>query len=71
LIADYIFGIKASNLLLEAKSDELGVGEGVAQAKLYAEKLNLETTYSTNGHEIYSICMKTGEKAWSILTFSR
>ena len=39
---------------------ELEVGEGVAQAKQYAEKLNLETTYSTNGKEIYSICMKTG-----------
>jgi len=32
----------------------------VAQAKQYAEKLTLETTYSTNGKEIYSICMKTG-----------
>jgi type I restriction enzyme R subunit len=32
----------------------------VAQAKQYAEKLKLDTTYSTNGKEIYSICMKTG-----------
>ncbi|MFT6685379.1 MAG: type I restriction enzyme R subunit [Bacteroidia bacterium] len=61
LIADYILVYKGIKLaVVEAKSDELGVGEGVAQAKLYAEKLNLETTYSTNGHEIYSICMKTG-----------
>ncbi len=36
------------------------MGEGVAQAKLYAEKLKLETTYATNGKEIYRICMKTG-----------
>jgi type I restriction enzyme R subunit len=36
------------------------VSEGVAQAKLYAQKLNLETTYSTNGNEIYQICLKTG-----------
>ena len=51
-------GIKLA--VVEAKSDELEVGEGVAQAKQYAEKLNLETTYSSNGKEIYSICMKTG-----------
>jgi type I restriction enzyme R subunit len=51
-------GIKLA--VVEAKSDDLGVGEGVAQAKQYADKLKLETTYSTNGKEIYSICMKTG-----------
>ena len=61
LIADYILVYKGIKLaVVEAKSDELEVGEGVAQAKLYAEKLNLETTYSTNGKEIYQICMKTG-----------
>lgn len=60
-IADYILVYKGIKLaVVEAKSDNLGVGEGVAQAKQYAEKLDLETTYSTNGKEIYSICMKTG-----------
>lgn len=59
--ADYILVYKGIKLaVVEAKSNELPVGEGVAQAKLYAEKLKLETTYSTNGKEIYSICMKTG-----------
>ncbi|MBU1052592.1 MAG: DEAD/DEAH box helicase family protein [Proteobacteria bacterium] len=63
LIADYILVYKGIKLaVVEAKSDELEVGEGVAQAKLYAEKLNLETTYSTNGKEIYQICMKTGSE---------
>ena len=63
-IADYILVYKGIKLaVVEAKSDELGVGEGVAQAKLYAEKLQLETTYSSNGKEIYSICMKTGAEA--------
>jgi type I restriction enzyme R subunit len=53
LIADYILVYKGVKLaVVEAKSDELEVGEGVAQAKLYAQKLNLETTYSTNGNEI-------------------
>lgn len=61
LTADYVLVYKGIKLaVVEAKSDDLGVGEGVAQAKQYAEKLNLETTYSTNGKEIYSICMKTG-----------
>lgn len=60
-IADYVLVYKGIKLaVVEAKSNDLGVGEGVAQAKQYAEKLTLETTYSTNGNEIYSICMKTG-----------
>jgi type I restriction enzyme, R subunit len=61
LKADYILVYKGIKLaVVEAKSVDLEVGEGVAQAKLYAEKLSLETTYATNGKEIYSICMKTG-----------
>ncbi|MBW8050327.1 MAG: DEAD/DEAH box helicase [Cytophagales bacterium] len=61
LIADYILVYKGIKLaVVEAKSNDDEVGEGVAQAKQYAEKLKLETTYSTNGKEIYSICMKTG-----------
>ena len=63
LIADYILVYKGIKLaVVEAKSNELEVGEGVAQAKLYAEKLKLDYTYSTNGKEIYQICMKTGEE---------
>jgi len=63
LTADYVLVYKGIKLaIVEAKSDELGVGEGVAQAKLYAEKLRLETTYATNGKEIYSICLKTGKE---------
>ncbi len=63
LTADYVLVYKGIKLaVVEAKSDDLGVGEGVAQAKQYAEKLKLETTYSTNGKEIYYICLKTGEE---------
>jgi type I site-specific restriction endonuclease/predicted GIY-YIG superfamily endonuclease len=62
-IADYVLVYKGIKLaVVEAKSDELEVGEGVMQAKKYAEKLKLETTYSTNGKAIYQICMKTGEE---------
>ena len=63
LIADYILVYKGIKLaVVEAKSDELEVGEGVAQAKQYATKLNLGTTYSTNGKDIYHICMNTGQE---------
>ena len=63
LIADYILVYKGIKLaVVEAKSRTLEVGEGVAQAKLYADKLTLDTTYSTNGDDIYQICMQTGEE---------
>lgn len=63
LIADYVLVYKGIKLaVVEAKSNDLEVGEGVAQAKLYAEKLHLETTYATNGIEIYQICMKAGSE---------
>ncbi len=63
MIADYILVYKGIKLaVVEAKSVKLEVGEGVAQAKIYAEKLKLETAYSTNGKEIYSICLKTGKE---------
>ncbi|MEI7510902.1 MAG: DEAD/DEAH box helicase family protein [Candidatus Peregrinibacteria bacterium] len=63
LTADYVLVYKGIKLaVIEAKSENLEVGEGVAQAKQYAEKLNLETTYATNGKHIYSICLKTGKE---------
>ena len=61
LTADYVLVYKGIKLaVIEAKSDVQGIGEGVAQAKLYAQKLDLQTTYASNGKEIYSICMKSG-----------
>jgi len=63
LIADYILVYKGIKLaVVEAKARISAVGEGVAQAKLYADKLTLDTTYSSNGDEIYQICMETGEE---------
>ncbi len=60
-IADYVLQYKGIKLaIIEAKSANLEVGEGVMQAKKYAQKLHLETTYSSNGKEIYQICMKSG-----------
>ena len=63
LITDYILTYKNQKLaVVEAKSDELEVGEGVAQAKNYAEKLYIDYTYSSNGNEIYQINMLTGKE---------
>lgn len=61
LIPDYILTYRGKKLaVVEAKSEEVEVGEGVAQAKLYAEKLGLLITYATNGKEIYQIDMESG-----------
>ncbi len=61
--ADYVLAFKNRKLaIVEAKSADLEVGEGVAQAKLYAIKLELAYTYATNGREIYEICLRTGEE---------
>ena len=59
--ADYVLVYKNRKLaVIEAKSNEQEVGEGVAQAKQYATKLELDYTYAANGKEIYEICLATG-----------
>lgn len=56
LKADYVLEYKNIKLaVIEAKSNEVNVSEGVAQAKLYAQKLRLPTSYAANGKEIYEI----------------
>jgi len=63
LIADYVLSYKGQKLaVIEAKSVDSEIGEGVAQAKIYAEKLYLDYSFSTNGREIYQICMRTGKE---------
>jgi type I restriction enzyme R subunit len=63
LIADYVLEYRGRKLaVIEAKSAEQAVGEGVAQAKNYAEKMHLDYTFSSNGREIYQICMKDGRE---------
>jgi type I restriction enzyme R subunit len=61
LVADYVLVHKGRKLAaIEAKSDENEVGEGVGQAKNYAEKMYLDYTYASNGKEIYQIYMQSG-----------
>ena len=63
LKADYILSYKGLKLaVIEAKSDELEVGEGVVQAKQYASMLHLDYTYAANGKDIYEINLKTGKE---------
>ena len=63
LKADYILSYKGVKLaVVEAKSDEKDVSEGVAQAKQYAKMLNIRFTYATNGDKIYAMDMETGEE---------
>jgi type I restriction enzyme R subunit len=63
LIADYVLVYQGRKLaVIEAKSDDLDVSEGVAQAKNYAEMLHLETTFASNGKEIYQVCIKTSKE---------
>ena len=60
-IADYVLVFNNIKLaVVEAKSINKDVSEGVAQAKRYADKLQLQTSYSANGKEIYQVCHKSG-----------
>ncbi len=62
LIADYILVYQNRQVaVIEAKSDQHPVGEGVGQAKNYAQKLSLNFAYAANGREIYEIDMQGGE----------
>ncbi len=61
--ADYVLQYKGRKLaVVEAKSDEKYYTEGVAQAKTYAEKLQIRFTYSTNGRKNYGIDMQLGKE---------
>ena len=65
LIADYILVYKDVKLaVIEAKRRDLNANEGVAQAKLYAQKLSLRTTFATNGDEIYAIDLENKEEGF-------
>ena len=60
--ADYVLEYRGKRLaVVEAKSDEKKYTDGVAQAKDYAEHLDIRFTYSTNGDRHYLIDMKGDE----------
>lgn len=56
--ADYVLEYRGRKLaIIEAKSDEKDVSEGVDQAKEYAEMMQIRYTYATNGDKVYFIDM--------------
>lgn len=62
-IADYILLYKNRKIaVIEAKAENLEPTEGVAQAKAYAAKLQIDYAYATNGKEIYEMSMKAGRE---------
>ncbi|MFZ3073893.1 MAG: DEAD/DEAH box helicase family protein [Minisyncoccales bacterium] len=62
-IADYVLVYKNRKIgVIEAKSVDLEATEGAAQAKAYAQKMQIGYTYTTNGKEIYEISMETGKE---------
>ena len=67
--ADYVLIYKNRKLaVIEAKNDELNVSDGVSQAKDYAQKLKLLTSYSSNGNKIYEINYSKKEKGEMFIT---
>jgi type I restriction enzyme R subunit len=59
--ADYVLAYKSQKLaIIEAKSDDKEITDGLEQVKSYANILNIRFVYSTNGHGIYFFDMKTG-----------
>ena len=60
-IVDYILVYKNRKIgVIEAKAEDVEAAEGVSQAKAYAGKLHIDYTYTSNGHTIYEMSMKTG-----------
>ncbi|MDX1472023.1 MAG: restriction endonuclease subunit R, partial [Flavobacteriaceae bacterium] len=54
LKADYVLQYKNRYIgVIEGKARDIDYGEGVGQAKDYAERLKIRFTYSTNGLKIY------------------
>lgn len=63
--ADYVLTFRNHKLaVIEAKAEDKGPTEGVAQAKTYAEKLQARFAFSTNGRRIYRIDMETGKEGY-------
>lgn len=70
--ADYVLEYRGQKLaVIEAKSDERHVSEGVEQAKLYAELLQIRFTYATNGDQIWAIDMGVKDEQGNYIIGSR
>jgi type I restriction enzyme R subunit len=64
-IADYVLTFRNHKLaVIEAKAEDKGPTEGLAQAKAYAAKLNSRFAFSTNGRRIYRADMASGAEGY-------
>jgi type I restriction enzyme R subunit len=62
-IADYVLVYRNTKLaVIEAKAWSKPCGEGVAQAKRYAQKLAVRFAFATNGQHIYRMDMAEGQE---------
>lgn len=62
-IADYVLVFRNTKLgVIEAKAWDKPYTEGVGQAKIYAEKIDIRYAFTTNGQKIYRIDMETGKE---------
>ena len=63
LTADYVLEYRNTKLaVIEAKAWDEALTEGVAQAKAYAQKLQIDYACATNGKEVYEMSMKSGQE---------
>jgi len=63
LIADYVLVYRNHKLaVIEAKSYDRPLTEGLGQAKDYADKMAVRFAYATNGQGLYGVDMKTGRE---------
>jgi len=59
LIADYVLLYKGRKLaVVEAKSEDVPVTQGLAQAKAYAAKLQVPFAFAANGRQLYQADMR-------------
>ncbi|MES2142356.1 MAG: DEAD/DEAH box helicase family protein [Pseudomonadota bacterium] len=68
LIPDYVLAYRGRKLAaLEAKRTKEKIkkdADGVKEAREYAEKMQLETAFASNGKKIYQICLKTATEGF-------
>lgn len=63
MILDYLLLMRGRKLaVLEAKAEDKPFTEGLAQAKMYAEKLGVRFAYCTNGIGYYEVDMQTAKE---------
>src|SRR5437868_9141574 len=63
LTADYVLYYRNTRLaVVEAKSWDEPLTQGLAQAKDYAGKLEIRFAYASNGQGIYGVDMQTGHE---------